>query len=385
MSTLVQRVKARADGQPAFVLVIVTGGTIIMKNKDGVYTPDSNYLDEVVEKTPMLNDPALRKKLPFDHNKLGNIFVLPKVTPSETEVQYCIYKYNPFLDSSNMTLQDYKKIVKDIKAYYDQYDGFVIMHGTDTMSYTASYLSFMMENLGKSVILTGAQIPLCAHRTDGVSNMVGSILLAGNYVIPESALFFDHGLFRGNRTQKQNSEGFDAFVSPNLPPLVQLGVDIDVDWELVKQSPAPDTFSIFLDMQPQIALIRLFTGITADSIKSHLSPPIRGCVLMTYGAGNGPSNNKEIMGVLEEATKREVLLLNCSQCWVGSVTPEYATGAALEKAGVVVGYDITPESGLAKLSYILGQEGLTFEDQRKMLRMDLRGEITLPKKKKCES
>ena len=289
-----RRVRLRDDSKHASVLVIVTGGTIIMKNEGGVLVPDSKYLDEIVEKTPMLNDPELRAKLPFDRNELGNIFVLPKVTKKDTEVQYCIYKYDPFLDSSNMTLSDYKKIASDIKRYYEKYDGFVIMHGTDTMAYTASYLSFMLENLGKSVIITGAQIPLCGHRTDGVSNMVGSILLAGNYVIPESALFFDHNLFRGNRTEKKNSEGFSAFVSPNLAPLVQLGVDIDIDWTLVRPDPSPEQpLSIFLDMEPHIALIRLFPGITPESIKSHLNPPIKGGVLMTYGAGNGPSKNEQ--------------------------------------------------------------------------------------------
>jgi 60kDa lysophospholipase len=219
----------------------------------------------------------------------------------------------PLLDSSNMTMEDWVKIATDIEVNYRLFDAFIVLHGTDTMAYTASALSFMLENLGKTVIITGSQVPLSEVRNDAVDNLLNALTIAGHFVIPEVTLCFDNKIFRGNRCSKVNALDFSAFDSPNLRPLVNVGIYIDVSWQDVWKPRSIDRFSAHKKMQPSVASLRLFPGITEATVRAFLSPPICGVVLETYGSGNAPSNRPELLKIIQEACERGIIIVNCSQ------------------------------------------------------------------------
>ncbi|MCL4151386.1 UNVERIFIED_CONTAM: hypothetical protein GTU68_033654 [Idotea baltica] len=208
---------------------------------------------------------------------------------------------------------------------YRNFDGFVVLHGTDTLAYTASALSFMMENLGKPVIITGSQIPLFETRSDGRDNFIGSVIIAGGYAIPEVSVFFNNKLYRGNRTVKVSSGSLDAFGSPNLSPIAVAGISIQ-DYRLIFRPTRIAKFKVTDQLNRNVGLLRLFPSISAETVKTLLQPPTCGAVLQTYGSGNIPSNRKDIIDILREATKREVLIVNITQCAHGGVEPIYETG-----------------------------------------------------------
>ena len=317
-----------------------------MRRVEGVYVPAPGYLAEQVK--GQVEHPDLPD---FDLNE-----------------------YTPLLDSANMRPSNWQLIAEDIAATYDAYDGFVVLHGTDTMAYTAAALSFMLEGLGKPVILTGSQIPLAEARSDARENLITSLLLAVHARVPEVCLYLNGSLLRGNRATKVSSSGFGAFTSPNFPPLGSVGVEIEVNRRLLR-SPGNT-----LKVQPlgsvQVAALRLFPGITAEILQNVLLEPVQGLVLETYGAGNAPSNDAALLEVLHSASARGVVIVNCTQCLHGSVNMSgYATGSALLEAGVVGGFDLTPEAALTKLVYLLSK-GLTPEEVRRQVQQDLRGELT---------
>jgi len=191
------------------------------------------------------------------------------------------------------------------------------------MAYTASALSFMLQNLGKPVIFTGSQIPLVFDRTDGRENLFGALTIAGHYIIPEVLLFFDQKLFRGNRTTKHNAEAYDAFTSPNSVPLLTYGVNVNIRWDAVFRPSETEKFTIFTDLDAKVGVLRLFPGITTETVKCLLGPQIHGVVLQTYGAGNMPDSRKDIIDLITEAVEREILIVNCSQCFIGAVDADY--------------------------------------------------------------
>ncbi|TFY57006.1 hypothetical protein EVJ58_g7290 [Rhodofomes roseus] len=233
----------------------------------------------------------------------------------------------------------YAVLEAQIELNYAGFDAFVILHGTDTMSYTSSALSFLLEDLGKTVIVTGAQIPLSQLRNDAVDNLLGALVLAGHYIIPECCLYFNHTLYRGNRVSKFSSYDLNAFASPNFPPLVN--------------------------------------GITAATVRAFLAPPTQGVVLETYGAGNAPQRS-DLIGALKEACDRGVVIVSISQCAKGSVSDAYETGRSLLSAGVVSGGDMTPECALTKLGYLLSKPELSRSEVRALIGTPLRGELTRP-------
>lgn len=400
------------------VLVIYTGGTIgMMNNPQHGYIPVKGFLSKTLAGMSRFHDRTvgnsiLSSNLTSDSWHAFNAVNLPVQTTSNDSVKstetkedlivingvrmqvaqipalvtppslygkrikYSILEYDPLLDSCNITMADWVKIATDIEVNYKLFDAFVILHGTDTMAYTASALSFMMEDVGKTIIITGSQVPLAELRNDAVDNLLGALTIAGHFVIPEVGLFFDNKLFRGNRASKVNALEFNAFDSPNLRPLVTVGINIDVSWADVWKPRRIARFRSHKRMNPSVATLRLFPGITEATVRAFLSPPIEGVVLETYGSGNAPSNRPELLRALKEACDRGVVIVNCSQCKRGLVTDVYETGKALLNIGVVAGSDMTPECALTKLSYLLGR----YKDPEKcrtLMKRNLRGELTV--------
>lgn len=334
------------------VYIAYTGGTIGMKKTGDGYMPAPGYLEKMMNNIPELKSD-----------------ILP---------DYQINEYEPLLDSSNMTPDDWLKISNDIAAHYKEFDGFVVLHGTDTMAYTASALPFMLQGLRKPVILTGAQIPLCKIRNDARENLITALLIAANYKIPEVCLCFGDKLLRGNRAVKVYADSLDAFESPNFPALGTVGIEINIHWDLVlPPAKTREPLTVNPLNEARVAGLRLFPGISIDIIKNFLQPPIRGLILETYGMGNAPEDLK-LISALKEASDRGVVIVNCTQCLKGTVNmQDYATGAALAKAGVISGFDMTLEAALAKLSFLLNQK-LSATKIKKVIQTNLRGELTPP-------
>ncbi|EDO48620.1 predicted protein [Nematostella vectensis] len=367
------------EPRTARVLVLYTGGTIGMEKTQSGYQPKTGFLQKQIKRLPMLYDEdfmATRKNQQQTQSESLELEELAMpVSPYNVRVLYYIKEYVPIKDSSNLMIEDWVMMALDIQKHYDSYNGFVVIHGTDTMAYTASALSFMMENLGKTIVLTGSQVPIYEQRNDGRDNLLGALMIAGHYIIPEVGLYFGGCLYRGNRATKVDAGSFSAFDSPNLPPLVTMTVKIDVQWDAIFRCNNTTSFTVHTKMNPNIGLLRLFPGITAMTVKSFLQPPMQGVVLQTYGAGNAPNNRSDLINEIKQATDRGVIIVNCTQCIHGPVVDAYATGRTLIDAGVVPGSDMTPEAALTKLSYVLGHDHLTVKERQELMRRNLRGEL----------
>lgn len=287
------------------------------------------------------------------------------------------------IDSTNMRPVDWMRMRDIIVDRYDDYDGFVILHGTDTMAYSASALSFMIENLSKPVIFTGSQLPIGMPRTDGKENLISAVEIAaakdadGHALVPEVCICFDNILMRGNRTCKMNSDNFRAFRSENLPPLAEAGINIRYNTGIIRLPASWDDVPVFRKaLDTRVSILKMHPGITPQIVRDIMcSPDTRAVIIETYGAGNAPSKDW-FLKIVQEAAGMGKIILNVTQCIAGSVNMDiYATGKCLKDAGVVSGYDSTTESALAKLFYLLG----TFQDNEQvkmLLDEDLRGEIS---------
>uniref|UniRef100_A0A2P2HVG8 asparaginase n=1 Tax=Hirondellea gigas TaxID=1518452 RepID=A0A2P2HVG8_9CRUS len=362
------------DWQESRVLIFYTGGTIGMtKNTRGKLAPNPGELEARIRKYPHMHDEEYAKE------RFGGLASPPLVLPDCREkrrVVYWVYEYSPLLDSSNMTMEHWSRIGNDIKTTYEDFDGFVILHGTDTLAYTASALSFMLENLGKPVVITGSQIPLFETRSDGRDNFIGSLIMAGCYSnIPEVTVFFNSKLFRGNRTAKVSTGRLNAFDSPNFSPLATAGISISVDYRSIFRPTALVKFDVFSNLSHDVALLRIFPSISSDTVKSFLAN-VKGAVIQTYGSGNIPSNRMDILEAMSNAANRGVIIINITQCMHGGVEAIYETGEAMVNAGVLSGFDMTPEAALAKLSYVIGKD-IDLETKKKMMLTSLRGEMTV--------
>ncbi|KAG1141546.1 hypothetical protein G6F37_006955 [Rhizopus arrhizus] len=394
------------------VLIIYTGGTIGMKHTpEHGYVPFPNYLAESLSKVQRFHDPQTLSESnssiyrssstdsldslstnvfkikevtntvkAIERDNKVKVFQLPSlITPVSLfgkRIRYSILEYTPLLDSCDITMADWVRVADDIQVNYQLYDAFIVLHGTDTMAYTASALSFMLEELGKTVIITGSQVPLSEVRNDAVENLLGALTIAGHFVIPEVALYFGKKLYRGNRTSKISAVDFEAFDSPNLSALVEVGINIDVKWPLVLRPTNIAKFHVNTMLNPNVGSLRLFPGISNSTIRAFLAPPLQGVVLETFGAGNAPCR-PDLLDALKEASDRGVVIVNCTQCRKGLVTDAYATGKQLSVMGVVPGADMTPECALTKLAYLLGKYPDNPSYVRKMMTTNLRGELTI--------
>jgi lysophospholipase len=257
-------------------------------------------------------------------------------------------------NSNNINLDTWRHLGKTVYEYYEDFDSFIIIHGTDTLCYTASMLSFMFENLSKPVILTGSHIPLCEMRNDAQKNLIDSLTIAGIYEIPEVMIMFGSHLYRGNRTIKNDNLALEAFESPNLQPLATFGINIKVNWDILLKKPK-DNFSLYDHINNNICIIKFFPILDDETFESFFQPPIEAVIIETYGSGNLPLNRPKLLSIMKEAHSRGIIILNISQCRKGIVNASYETGTVLEKIGVIFGGDMTVECALAKLSYLLGK------------------------------
>ncbi|KWU43556.1 asparaginase-domain-containing protein, partial [Rhodotorula sp. JG-1b] len=406
----------------ARVLVLYTGGTIgMLKTESGGFAPHSGFLASKLSLPCTFHDPAGESVFAnsssvgafnqwsaarsqsgtsspaappnADANatdphairvetSTGPVYLPSLVTPRFAQgkrIRYAIYEYDPLIDSSEIEPTDWINIATDIERNYQSFDGFIVLHGTDTLAFSASALSFLLEDLGRAgltVVLTGAQIPLSELFTDGAHFPLGSLIIAGHYIIPEVLLFFDNSCFRGNRAVKVSSEDFHAFQSFNLPALATVGIDVEVAWQQVLR-PGPRRFRAHKTLSSDVATLRLFPGITGRTIRAFLQPGgVRGVVLESYGAGNAP-RREELLSAFREATERGVVIVNVTQCDIGAVSSDiYETGRALAAVGIVGGGDMTTECALAKLAYLLSKPELSPTQIRTLLSQPLRGELT---------
>lgn len=367
--------RARAISLPIpKVLVLYTGGTIGMKVEASGYTPQQNFLEMSLRSLIILNDPNVAQSMKA-YDIQNDLLYLPAPT-DKSAVAYFIIEYVPLLDSSCMRLDEYKTIVEDIQREYDNYDGFVILHGTDTMAYTASYLSFMFENLDKPIVLTGSQIPIFETRSDARDNLTSSLIIAGLYDIPEVTILFDNKLLRGNRTTKVDCQGLHAFDTPNFPPLAEFGTSIQVRWDIILPKLNKRGLKVFTQMSSDVGIIRIFPSLSPRMIETFCSPPLEAVILHTFGMGNVPIDNPNFMDALHRILERDLIIVNCTQCQKGSVSSIYEAGSILPQIGVISGKDITIESALAKLSYVVGHKDWTLNQKRKQMDTTLRGEMT---------
>lgn len=293
------------------------------------------------------------------------------------------YLFEPPIDSSEVSLKNWMSIAKTVQENYEKYDGFVILHGTDTMSYTASILSFMFENLTKPVILTGSQLPIGTLRTDGKENLITALEIAadkgedGRPTVPELCVYMQNLLMRGNRTLKVNAEHFSAFNSPNYSPLGEVGIDIRYNEKFILQPDYDKPVVFHYDIDDNVAILKLFPGIQPAVVEAVLNVPgLKGVVLETYGSGNAP-RDQWFIDALGAAIDKGIVIVNVTQCLYGNVEMHrYGTGQHLQKLGVVSGHDITTEAAVAKLMLLIG-ENKSPEQIRVLMEKPLRGELTV--------
>lgn len=335
------------------------------------------YLQRVIAST---NIRTVKLRAYKDGVKLELDSLRTPVSAYSRHTRYGILEFHPLLDSSSISSYGWTEIANTVKENYHLFDGFVVLHGTDSLAYTASALSFMMSDLGKPVILTGSQASIFALQSDAVDNLLGSLIVAGTFVIPEVCLFFHHTLFRGNRTTKVSASSFEAFDSPNCEPLAKVtSLGVDVNWSLVRRPTRIAEFAVtkYLDTA-HVACLRIFPGIKPEMVDSVLKVPnLRGLILETFGMGNAPGGvDGSLTRVIREAVERGIVIVNVSQCTNGFVSPLYAPGTALGRAGVVFGHDLTTEAALTKLSYLLALPDLTYSEVTRRMAHSLRGEMT---------
>lgn len=329
--------------------MLYVGGTIGMRRGEhGSLIPDLATLTQAVDAAPELHGVSVPR--------------------------FELVPFEPLVDSAQSRPTDWGRIAGAIERRYDDYDGFVVIHGTDTMAYSASAVSFLIEDLGKPVVFTGAQLSLGHPRSDGRQHLVTSLIIAGAGIAREVGIYFADALFRGNRAQKVHNESFVAFSSGNFPTLARSGVQINYRKSLLRQPSAASPTFLRLQDDPAVVSARVYPGLRGEALELLTRPPVRGLVLESYGAGNVPSDDASFMRALERAIADDIVVVNTSQCHGGRVRQGlYGAGAGLRDVGVVSGGDMTPEATLTKLYCLLGSVG-DADAVREMMQANLRGE-----------
>lgn len=342
--------------QKSALLLIYTGGTIGMKQD--------------------MKDLTLK---PFDFSQI--LDEVPEIRKFAFKID--TYSFEPPIDSSDVEPSLWQDLARLIKEKYEDYDGFIILHGTDTMSYSASALSFMLDGLTKPVIFTGSQLPIGVPRTDGKENLISAVEIAsakdeeGHPAVPEVCVCFDSLLMRGNRSTKVNSEVFRAFQSPNFPPLAEAGINIRYNNEYIrKPNDWYQSLTINTELDTRVSILKIHPGITPEVVRNILcGKDTRAIIMETYGSGNAPTRNW-FLDIVKESSAMNKIIVNVTQCLAGTVNMNiYANGKALERAGVIDGYDSTTESALAKLFYLMGKSRDN-EWVKAMMSRNLKGEIS---------
>lgn len=334
------------------ILIIYTGGTI-----------------------GMVNDSKTGTLIPFDFEQIQNN--VPEL--ARLDYQLSVHSFDPILDSSNMHPKIWTELAELIKEKYNEFDGFVILHGSDTMSYTASALSFMLQNLAKPVVLTGSQLPIGEIRTDAKENLITALEIAatkkdGKAMVPEVAVYFDFQLFRGNRSIKNDSEKFEAFSSPNYPILAEAGVNLDFFSNYILPIPTKE-FQIHTKFNSNIGVLKMYPGITENAIRAITESKVDAIVLESFGSGNTTTADW-FLACLQEAISSDKIIVDISQCNGGSVQlGKYETSRKLQKMGVLSGYDMTFEATVTKLMYLMGK-GLALDEIKKIMEISIAGELT---------
>lgn len=334
------------------ILIIYTGGTI-----------------------GMVNDSKTGTLIPFDFKQIQNN--VPEL--ARLDYQLSVHSFDPIIDSSNMHPKIWTELAELIKEKYNEFDGFVILHGSDTMSYTASALSFMLQNLAKPVVLTGSQLPIGEIRTDAKENLITALEIAatkkdGKAMVPEVAVYFDFQLFRGNRSIKNDSEKFEAFSSPNYPVLAEAGVNLDFFSNYILPIPTEE-FQIHTKFNSNIGVLKMYPGITENAVRAITESKVDAIVLESFGSGNTTTADWFIT-CLQEAISSDKIIVDISQCNGGSVQlGKYETSRKLQKMGVVSGYDMTFEATVTKLMYLMGK-GLAINGIKEIMEISIAGELT---------
>jgi L-asparaginase len=342
------------DAMKKRIYIAYTGGTIGMRRTGDGYVPEAGLARLIAEMIPA----RLQPELP----------------------DYVVYEYDHLIDSANIRPRDWRSMAGDIIDRYREFDGFVILHGTDTMAYTASALSFILRGLRKPVIITGSQIPLHEMRNDGHNNLLTALLLAANESLSEVCLYFNGRLLRGNRATKVKAEGLDAFDSPNYPELGRAGIHLEVDDTVLLRNREIEAFHLPNYDDGKVAVLRLFPGITSRFLSHLLEPPLQGLIMQSYGVGNAPVIQSGFLDVLSGAIARGVVVVNVSQCLQGRVDlGQYAAGSALINAGVISGLDMTTEAAVTKLNHLLAM-GLARKDVCTSMTISWCGECTVSAK-----
>ena len=336
------------------ILIIHTGGTIGMVPTENGFAPKQGVLLEELKNIRDLSSPDMPV--------------------------WDLIEFEPLLDSTNIRYKQWNSIADSIALYYDKYDGFVVLHGTDTLAYSASALSFMLEGLDKPVVFTGAQIPLCELRSDGRDNLITSMMIAADGVIREVSLCFGDSILRGNRAIKYSADGMMAFTSPNFNKLADAGITIEYNHasinEYEKTSLHSGPLNIVKLNESRIAVIKIVPGIQFDIFEPIMLESLDGLVLETFGKGNIPDYDTALSRLISEASRCGTIVVVCTQCPAGTVSlGTYKAGSALVEAGAVSGGNMTTEAVITKLTYLLSK-GLPKEDIRRLMQTDLRGELT---------
>lgn len=339
---------------PPSILIIYTGGTI-----------------------GMVNDPETGALYPLDFKQVASF--VPEL--KRFGYQLSAISFDPPIDSSNVEPETWIRLAEMIEQSYNDYDGFVILHGTDTMAYSASALSFLLENLGKPVVFTGSQLPIGIIRTDGKENLISAIEIAadkeqGKPIVPEVCIFFQNKLFRGNRTIKYNAEYFNAFRSDNYPELAETGIKITYNHSRIMRPQNVQELIVHKTLDTNVAIIKIFPGISENVLASVFNTPgLKGVILETYGSGNAPTS-PWFLRIIKGAAEKGIIILNVTQCSAGKVDMSlYETGKKLLSSGVISGKDITTESALTKLMFLLGKKNAFNSELHQLLNKSLRGEI----------